>query len=148
MRERRPGLPVVVLSQWVEHTYASALLADGEDGVGYLLKDRVADVRSLIAALHAVLAGGTVVDPEVVRQLLARRRDPLDRLTPRERETLALMAQGHTNAAIARALVVTEATVGKHIRSLFDKLDLPPTPDQHRRVLAVLTYLEGGDASG
>jgi DNA-binding NarL/FixJ family response regulator len=145
LRRREPGLPVMVLSQYVEHVYATQLLAAGESGLGYLLKDRVTDVRTLIAALHEVLAGGTVVDHEVVRRLLSRRRAPLGRLTDRERETLALMAQGRSNAAIAAELVVTEATVAKHIRNLFDKLDLPPTTADHRRVLAVITYLQEGD---
>ncbi|ADB53018.1 response regulator transcription factor [Conexibacter woesei] len=148
LRRRDPALPVVVLSQYVEQTYAAELLAGGEQGIGYLLKDRVADVRALVAALHEVLVGGTVVDPEVVRRLLARRRDPLAKLTARERETLALMAAGRSNAAIARELVVTEATVGKHIRNLFDKLELPPAADDHRRVLAVVTYLQEGDGEG
>ncbi|MEJ3658812.1 response regulator transcription factor [Actinomycetes bacterium KLBMP 9759] len=143
LRERRPGLPVLVLSQYVEHTYAAELLADGRGGVGYLLKDRVADVRALVGALRDVIAGGTVIDPEVVQRLLAARRDPLSRLSSRELETLGLMAQGRSNAAIAEQLVVTEATVAKHIRSLFDKLDLPPAPSDHRRVLAVLAYLRG-----
>ena len=147
LRARHPDLAVLVLSQYVEQTYAAELLAAGESGVGYLLKDRVADVRALVAALEEILAGGMVVDPEVVRRLLARRRDPLQRLTARERETLALMAQGRSNAAIARELVVTEATVAKHIRSLFEKLELPPAADDHRRVLAVVTYLQQGDAA-
>jgi DNA-binding NarL/FixJ family response regulator len=142
LRARHPGLAVLVLSQYVEQSYAGELLAGDAGGVGYLLKDRVADVRALVAALHEVAAGGTVVDPEVVRRLLAHPRDPLGRLTARERETLALMAEGHSNAAIARALVVTEATVAKHIRNVFDKLDLPPAEDHHRRVLAVITYLQ------
>jgi DNA-binding NarL/FixJ family response regulator len=142
LRARYPGLAVVVLSQYVEQTYARELLAGAAGGVGYLLKDRVADVRALVAALHEVLEGGTVVDPEVVRRLLARTRDPLEALTARERETLALMAEGRSNAAIARALVVTEATVAKHIRNVFDKLGLAPTEDHHRRVLAVMTYLQ------
>lgn len=141
LRRRFPKLAVVVLSQYVEHSYARELLTDGEQGVGYLLKDRVADIRALVAALHDVLAGGTVIDPEVVRQLLRRRRDPLARLTQRERETLDLIARGRSNAAIARELVVTHATVAKHIRSIFDKLELPPAGDDHRRVLAVLRYL-------
>jgi DNA-binding NarL/FixJ family response regulator len=143
LRARHPGLAILVLSQYVEQSYAGELLAGDAGGVGYLLKDRVADVRALVAALRDVVAGGTVVDPEVVRRLLAVPRDPLARLTVRERETLALMAQGHSNAAIARELVVTEATVAKHIRNVFDKLDLPPTDDHHRRVLAVITYLQG-----
>jgi len=140
LRASHPRLKVVVLSQYVEQTYAAELLAGDQGGVGYLLKDRVADVRALVDALHQVLADGTVVDPEVVRRLLQRR--PLDRLTTRERETLQLMAEGHSNSAIAKRLVVTETTVAKHIRNVFDKLDLPPTDDQHRRVLAVVTYLQ------
>jgi DNA-binding NarL/FixJ family response regulator len=142
LRRRHPDIAVVVLSQYVEQTYAGELLAAADGGVGYLLKDRVADVRTLVAALHEVLAGGTVVDQEVVRRLLAKPRDPLARLTARERDTLALMAAGRSNAAIARELVVTEATVAKHIRSVFDKLELPPTEGHHRRVLAVVTYLQ------
>ena len=143
LRALHPRLAIVVLSQYVEQTYAAELLAGGQGGVGYLLKDRVADVRALVAALHEVLDGGTVVDAEVVRRLLARPLDPLARLTARERETLALMAEGRSNAAIARELVVTDATVAKHIRNVFDKLELPPTEDHHRRVLAVVTYLQG-----
>jgi DNA-binding NarL/FixJ family response regulator len=143
LRARDPDLAVVVLSQYVEQTYASELLADAHGRIGYLLKDRVADVRALVAALREVLDGGTVVDPEVVRRLLSRPRDPLAALTQRERETLALMAEGRSNAAIARELVVAEATVAKHIRNVFDKLGLPPTDDHHRRVRAVITYLDG-----
>lgn len=142
LRQSQPDLPIVVLSQYVEQAYASQLLARSETGLGYLLKDRVTDVRALVAALKEVLAGGTVIDPEVVRRLLAQRTDPLTRLTDRERQTLALMAQGRSNTAIADQLVVTEATVAKHIRSLLDKLDLPVTASTHRRVLAVLTYLQ------
>jgi DNA-binding NarL/FixJ family response regulator len=144
LRRADPHLAVVVLSQYVEERHAGDLLSGGAGGVGYLLKDRVADVRSLVAALSDVLAGGTVVDPEVVRRLVARRPDPLAGLTARERETLELMAQGRSNAAIARELVVTEATVAKHIRGIFDTLGLPPAADQHRRVLAVLAYLGAG----
>ena len=145
LRRRQPGLPVMVLSQYVEQVYASQLLADGESGLGYLLKDRITDVRTLVSALREVLAGGTVVDPEVVRRLLSRRREPLARLSDRERETLALMAEGRSNAGIASQLVVTEATVAKHIRNLFDKLELPPAAADHRRVLAVITYLQQGE---
>jgi len=140
-RKQIPGLPVLVLSQYVEQLYARELLADRAGGVGYLLKDRVGDVAEFIDALQRVAAGGTVVDPEVVRQLLRHRRDPLERLSPREREVLALMAEGRSNAAVARALVVSEAAVGKHIGHILIKLDLPPDDDDHRRVLAVLSFL-------
>ncbi|OPC77178.1 DNA-binding response regulator [Embleya scabrispora] len=139
-----PSLAVLVLSQYVEQTFAEELFdARGASGMGYLLKERIGDVEEFADALTRVAGGGTVVDPEVVRQLLARRRDPLRRLTPREREVLAHMAEGRSNAAIARALVVTEAAVAKHIASILTKLDLPPAPDDHRRVLAVLAYLRG-----
>ncbi|MFE4373270.1 response regulator [Streptomyces sp. NPDC056835] len=142
LRERQPSLPVLVLSQYVQRTYAAELLDSGDgSGVGYLLKDRVGQVEDFEAALQSVASGGTVVDPEVVRQLLRRRRDPLERLTPREHEVLALVAEGKSNAAIARQLVVSEAAVGKHIGSILAKLNLPPADDTHRRVLAVLTYL-------
>jgi DNA-binding NarL/FixJ family response regulator len=131
----------------VEQTYATELLdspsGPGTGGIGYLLKDRVGDVEEFVDALERVANGATVVDPEVVRQLLSRRRAPLARLSPREREVLALMAEGRSNAAIARLLVVTEAAVGKHIGSILTKLDLPPDSDDHRRVLAVLAYLRG-----
>ncbi|GAA1546277.1 response regulator transcription factor [Actinomadura kijaniata] len=142
LRGERPGLPVLVLSQYVEHSYAADLLETG-GGVGYLLKDRVGEVAEFVDALERVAGGGTVIDPEVVRGLLARRRDrsPLHRLTAREREVLALMAEGRSNGAIARALVVSEAAVVKHVGSIFTKLDLHQTPDDHRRVLAVLTHL-------
>ncbi|MGW2171325.1 response regulator [Streptomyces sp. NPDC005047] len=142
LREERPTLPVLVLSQYVQRAYVSDLLDSGDGtGVGYLLKDRVGQVEEFVEALTEVAAGGTVVDPEVVRQLLRRRRDPLERLTPREREVLALVAEGRSNAAVARQLVVSEAAVGKHIGSILTKLDLPPATDTHRRVLAVLAYL-------
>ncbi|MFJ8077323.1 response regulator [Streptomyces sp. NPDC096176] len=142
LRADRPSLPVLVLSQYVQRTYASELLDSGDgSAVGYLLKDRVGQVEEFQAALQEVAAGGTVVDPEVVRQLIRRRRDPLERLTPREREVLALVAEGRSNNAIARQLVVSEAAVGKHIGSILAKLDLPPADATHRRVLAVLTYL-------
>ena len=141
LRERCPGRPVIVLSQYVERNYATELLASPGGGLGYLLKDRVGDIAEFAAALNHVADGGTVIDPEVVRRLLARRRDPLDRLTPREQEVLALVAEGRSNVAIARALVVTEASVAKHIRSILAKLDLPPADDDHRRVRAVLAYL-------
>jgi len=139
-----PGSPVLVLSQYVEVSYADDLLADRRGGVGYLLKDRVADIADFLDALARVAGGGTVLDPEVIAQLVARRgRGPLDALTPREREVLALMAEGRSNTSIARHLVVTEGAVEKHVKNIFTKLDLPPDEEQHRRVLAVLTYLGG-----
>jgi DNA-binding NarL/FixJ family response regulator len=142
LRAEQPSLPVLVLSQYVQRAYASELLDSGDGaGVGYLLKDRVGQVEEFHAALQDVAAGGTVVDPEVVRQLIRRRRDPLERLTPREREVLGLVAEGKSNNAIARQLVVSEAAVGKHIGSILAKLDLPPAEETHRRVLAVLAYL-------
>lgn len=142
LRERQPALPVLVLSQYVQRAYAADLLDSGDgSGVGYLLKDRVGQVEEFIDALREVADGGTVVDPEVVRQLLRHRRDPLERLTAREREVLALVAQGRSNGAIARELVVSEAAVGKHIGNILAKLDLPPADETHRRVLAVLTFL-------
>lgn len=140
----RPSLAVLVLSQYVEQTFAEELLAARRGaGTGYLLKDRVGDVAEFTDSLARVADGGTVIDPEVVRQLLARGQDPLRRLTAREREVLALMAEGRSNSAVARALVVTEAAVAKHIANILLKLDLPPAPDDHRRVLAVLAYLRG-----
>ena len=140
-----PGTPVLVLSQYVEVSYADDLLADGRGGIGYLLKDRVSDVGDFLDGLSRVAAGGTVLDPEVVAQLFARRRrgDPLRTLTAREREVLGLMAEGRSNTAIAKHLVVTEGAVEKHVRNIFTKLDLPPDDEQHRRVLAVLAYLKG-----
>ena len=142
-RQSLPGLPVLVLSQYVEQSYATELLGGGAGGVGYLLKDRVGRVEEFLDALDRVAAGGTALDPEVVTELLARRQSsPLDSLTAREHEVLALMAQGHDNPAIARALMVTERSVSKHIGNVFSKLGLPPTDSGHRRVLAVLAYLE------
>ncbi|MEW2051148.1 response regulator transcription factor [Streptomyces sp. NBC_00377] len=142
LREARPSLPVLVLSQYVQRSYASELLDSGDgSGVGYLLKDRVGQVEEFQSALLEVAGGGTVVDPEVVRQLLRRRRDPLERLTAREREVLALVAEGRSNTAIARELVVSEAAVGKHIGNILAKLDLPQADETHRRVLAVLAFL-------
>jgi DNA-binding NarL/FixJ family response regulator len=144
VREARPGFPVMVLSQYVEQLYARELLASGEGAVGYLLKDRVSDVREFDEALQRVGDGGTVIDPEVVTQLLARARqqDPLERLTPRERTVLSLMAEGRSNAAIAQTLVVSDGAVEKHVSNIFTKLDLPPASEDHRRVLAVLRWLE------
>jgi DNA-binding NarL/FixJ family response regulator len=147
LRRTRPSLAVVVLSQYVQHAYAADLLdsSDGR-GVGYLLKDRVADVEEFITSLRRVCSGGTIVDPQVISQLVRRRRDPLAALSVREREVLTLIAAGQSNAAIARTLVVTEAAVGKHVGNIFAKLRLPQTDDTNRRVLAVLACLRG-DAS-
>jgi DNA-binding NarL/FixJ family response regulator len=143
VREKRPGFPVMVLSQYVEHLYARELLASGEGAVGYLLKDRVSDVAEFVEGVRRVAAGGTVLDPEVIATIMARRRDePLDRLTPREREVLALMAEGRSNAAIAAVMFVTEKAVAKHTNSIFTKLDLPVDIDDNRRVLAVLAWLK------
>jgi DNA-binding NarL/FixJ family response regulator len=144
-RKRVPGTAVLIVSQYVEETYATELLADGLGGVGYLLKDRIADVREFVDAVERVAGGGTAMDPEVVAQLVTRRGHdgPLDDLTPREREVLELMAEGRSNGAIAAALVVTEGAVEKHISNIFGKLSLPPSETDHRRVLAVLTYLQG-----
>ncbi|MGW7065871.1 LuxR C-terminal-related transcriptional regulator [Streptomyces sp. NPDC054855] len=142
LRARRPKLPVLVLSQYVQRSYAAELLDTGDGtGVGYLLKDRVGQVEQFADAVTRVADGGTVVDPEVVRQLIRRRRDPLEQLTPREREVLGLVAEGRSNASIAAELVVSEAAVGKHIGNILGKLDLPPGDGTHRRVLAVLAYL-------
>jgi DNA-binding NarL/FixJ family response regulator len=137
------GSPVLVLSQYVEERYASELLASGAEGVGYLLKDRIADVTDFLAAVRQIATGGTVLDPEVVAQLVARRRrgDRLDALTPREGEVLALMAEGRSNAAIADRLFVNAGTVEKHVTNIFAMLGLAETDTDHRRVLAVLAYL-------
>jgi len=145
-RRERPGLPVLVLSQYVETLYARELLAGGEGAIGYLLKDRVSDVSSFVASMRTVAAGGTVMDPEVIASLVAarvRRDDPLARLTPREREALSYMAEGLSNQAIAARMVVSEKAVGKHTSNIFAKLDLFPDDDANRRVQAVLTYLRG-----
>ena len=144
VRETHPETAVMVLSQYVEEQYATELVASRSTGVGYLLKDRVADTSEFIAALRDVAGGGTVLDPEVVTQLLTRARhaDPLAALTPREREVLDLMAQGRTNSAIAQELYVSHGAVEKHVTSIFTKLDLPPADGDHRRVLAVLRWLD------
>jgi len=144
-RRRRPGLAVLVLSAYVEQAFATDLLAEGAAGLGYLLKERVGRVEEFLVALHRVAEGGTAFDPEVVRQLLSRRRPDgaLHRLSPRERDVLALMAEGLGNTAIAERLVVTDGAVHKHIRSIFAKLDLAPDDRADRRVTAVLRYLEG-----
>ncbi|HLV56405.1 MAG TPA: response regulator transcription factor [Actinotalea caeni] len=145
IRSEVPGTAVLVLSQYVEQSYAADLLATGA-GVGYLLKDRVAALEELTDALRRLVEGGTVLDPTVVAQLFAgRRARPLQRLTEREREVLSLMAQGRTNTAIARMLFITPKSVEKHVSSILDKLDLPPSPDDHRRVLAVIAWLDDPD---
>ncbi|WNI34247.1 response regulator transcription factor [Streptomyces sp. ITFR-6] len=142
-RSRLPGAPVLVLSQYVEVSYAADLLADGAGAVGYLLKDRVARIEEFLDALVRVAGGATVLDPQVVAQLLARQRrdDPLEKLTARERQLLALMAEGHSNTAIARRLMLSGKAVEKHIGNVFAKLGLPPDDTRHRRVLAVLAHL-------
>jgi DNA-binding NarL/FixJ family response regulator len=137
------GAPVLVLSQYVESSYANDLLADGTGAVGYLLKDRVTHIEEFLDAVHRVAGGGIALDPEVVAELVMRRRSPLARLTAREREVLALMAEGRSNTAIADQLVVSGGAVEKHIGNVFSKLDLPPSDEDHRRVLAVLAYLRG-----
>ncbi|WP_245817649.1 response regulator transcription factor [Geodermatophilus saharensis] len=145
VRRAVPGTAVLVLSQYVEVAYADELLADGRGGAGYLLKDRVTDLDQLLAALDDVVAGGTVLDPQVVAQLFARRRadDPVRRLTAREREVLGLIAEGHSNTAIARVLVVTPGAVEKHTQRIFAKLGLAPDEDRNSRVMATLAYLRG-----
>jgi len=143
IRAEFPEIALLVLSQYVEEQYATELLASNNSGIGYLLKDRVADVGDFLGTLRRVAEGATVLDPEVVSQLLARsrRHDPLERLTAREREVLGLMAEGRTNASIARTLVVSDKAVEKHVGNIFTKLDLPPAADDHRRVLAVLHWI-------
>jgi DNA-binding NarL/FixJ family response regulator len=144
-REQQPGLPVLVLSQYVEERYAVELLSGGAGGVGYLLKERVADVAEFVDAVQRVAGGGTCIDQEVIAQLMARgRRNPIDVLTPREREVLGLMAQGLTNVAIAKSLTVSDGAVEKHVGNIFSKLGLEPSAEEHRRVRAVLTFLERG----
>ena len=146
IRDRFPDTGVLVLSQYIEESYAMELLSDNAEGVGYLLKDRVADLDRFVDAVKRVGEGGSALDPEVVSRLLGRRRreDPLAEISPREREVLALMAEGRSNHAIASELVVTERAVEKHVTSIFSKLDLTPTVEDHRRVLAVLAYLRSG----
>ena len=143
IREKHPTCGVLVLSQYVEATYAMELLAESAEGVGYLLKDRVSDVNEFADAVRRVGEGGSALDPTIVSQLVGRRRrdDPIDQLTPREREVLGLMAEGRSNSGIAEQLVVTERAVEKHVTSIFSKLRLPAAPEDHRRVLAVLAYL-------
>ena len=143
IREELPDVGLLLLSQYVEDRYLGELLAGGAEGVGYLLKDRIADVERLSEAVERVSAGGSVLDPEVVAQMLGRSRDenPLDALTDREREVLGLMAEGRTNRAIAGELYISERAVERHVTSIFNKLELAPTGEDHRRVLAVLTYL-------
>ena len=143
-RRAHPGLPVLVLSQYVEQLYARELLSSGEGALGYLLKDRVADVPAFIEAVRQVAAGGTVLDPKVVAAMVTHHgaRSPVDALTPRERDVLALMAEGQANSGIAARLVITERAVGKHINNIFAKLGLPADTEGHRRVLAVLEYLQ------
>jgi DNA-binding NarL/FixJ family response regulator len=147
VRKEIPNAPIVVFSQYVEERYAAELIESGTNGVGYLLKDRVADVRDFIRAIRQVAGGGTVLDPEVVTQLVTRRRtdNRLEALTPREAEVLALMAEGKTNASIADQIFVSEGTVEKHIRGIFSKLELEDAETMHRRVLAVLTFLRLGE---
>ena len=149
IRKQWPDVSLLMLSQYVEERYAVDLLAGDSRGIGYLLKDRVADVGDFLEALRRVASGGAALDPEVVTQLLVRsgRKDPLEPLSPREREVLGLMAEGRTNSLIAEALVVTEGAVEKHVTNIFLKLGLPPADQAHRRVLAVLRYLEHGAES-
>lgn len=142
LRRSHPEVGVLVFSQWVETRYATELLARNAEGVGYLLNYRVTDIAEFDAAVRRVTSGGTALDPEVVRQLIgARRQSVLDRLTPREREVLELMAEGHSNSALAQHLSITERAVEKHVSAIFTKLELPPSQAHHRRVLAVVTYL-------
>jgi DNA-binding NarL/FixJ family response regulator len=140
-RRRQPDAAILILSQYVEERYASEVLSSGARGIGYLLKDRVADAHEFVAAAVRVAAGGTVIDPEVVSQLLGRHQRPIDALTPRELEVLALMAEGHSNSSIVERLEISQSAVEKHVRKVFTKLGLPETEHHHRRVLAVLTYL-------
>jgi DNA-binding NarL/FixJ family response regulator len=149
LRRRRPETGVLVLSQFYEESYALDLIGDRAEGVGYLLKERVGDVAAFVDAVHRVAVGGSAIDPQIVGRMLGRRRSgggPLDELTPRERQVLAAMAEGKSNLGIAETLVVSEAAVEKHIRAIFQKLSIGPTTTEHRRVLAVLTYMR--NASG
>jgi DNA-binding NarL/FixJ family response regulator len=148
LRERQPETGILIVSQYVEQAYAAELLADGRGGVGYLLKDRIMDVDDFVDAVRRVATGGTALDPEVVAQLFARRRveGPVERLTPRETEVLGLIAEGRSNAAVARELVLSLGAVEKHVASILAKLQLPPSDDDHRRVLAVLAYLRSDPA--
>jgi DNA-binding NarL/FixJ family response regulator len=150
IRQADPDARILIVSQYVERAYATDLLADGRGGVGYLLKDRITALDDFLAAVDRVAAGGTAMDPEVVRQLFTRNRDNagLDALSPREREVLALMAQGLSNSAISATLVLAPVSVEKHITSILTKLDLPPAEDAHRRVRAVLAYLDGHSLDG
>lgn len=145
VRKQWRNFPVLVLSQYVEERFASELIEGGTSGLGYLLKERVADVREFVGAAERVAAGGTVLDPEVVTQILARsrRQAPLKLLSPREREVLSFMAQGYSNSAVAKAMTIGEGAVEKHISSIFTRLDLSPDENEHRRVLAVLMFLQG-----
>ncbi|MER7081722.1 two component transcriptional regulator, LuxR family [Saccharopolyspora kobensis] len=144
VREQHPGLPVLILSEYVDQLYARELLSDRAGAVGYLLKDRVGEVDQFVESVRRVAAGGTAMDTEVINQLLTRqqRHEPLAALTPKERQVLALMAEGLSNAAIATRMSVTDKAIGKHTNNIFTKLALPPSEDQNRRVMAVLTYLE------
>ncbi|WP_206508358.1 response regulator transcription factor [Rhodococcus sp. BGS-1C] len=142
LRQKNPRLPIVVLSQYIEQSYVAELLdGAGNAGIGYLLKDRVSDVREFADTLRRVQSGGTAIDPAVITQMIGRRRDPLEQLTPRERDVLGVVAEGHSNAAIARMLFISEAAVVKHIGNIMMKLGIPPNNDQNRRVAAVLAYL-------
>jgi DNA-binding NarL/FixJ family response regulator len=149
LRARAPETSILVVSQYIERTYAAELLADGRGGVGYLLKDRIFDIAAFVDAVRRVAGGGTALDPEVVAQLFSRQRadSAIDRLTPREREVLEAMAEGKSNAGIAESLVLSAGAVEKHIANIFQKLDLAPSTNDHRRVLAVLTYLGGEPAA-
>ena len=146
LRQENPTLPVVVLSQYIEQSYVGELLdGAGEAGIGYLLKDRVGDVREFVDTLRRVESGGTAIDPAVITRMIDRKRDPLDALTPREHDVLVVVAEGHSNAAIARMLFISEAAVVKHVGNVMMKLDIAPNSDRNRRVAAVLAYLRAQD---